>query len=401
MKYCVITILLILSTFIKVFSQQSMMNVVEGALCLAEKQSLLLAKKHQNEISILPRTFENGILVHSNAKWWSSGFYPGLLWYLYEATKNDTLRQFAQLFTQRLEHEQYSTNNHDIGFILNCSFGNGYKVTKDTKYKKVLLTGANSLSNRYNTKVGLIRSWDFNEQLWQYPVIIDNMMNLELLMWASKNGGGEKFKQIAVSHANKTLKYHYRKDYSSFHVVSYDTLSFFPHRKQTWQGYNDSSSWSRGQSWGLYGYTMMYRETKDIQYLNHACNIANYMIQHKNMPADYIPYWDFDAPDIPFALRDASAASIMASALIELSQYVGKKQSLQYLLVAEKQIRTLATSDYSSLPGENGGFILKHSVGFFMRNTEVDVPLTYADYYYVEALLRYKKLKESKSSLVF
>lgn len=375
-------------------AQQHITDVVNNALVFAQKQSLILANKYKNDDKALPRTFEHGVSLHSNAKWWTSGFFPGVLWYLYEADKNDSIKYYAQLYSKRVEDEKYTTDNHDVGFMLYCSFGNGLRLTNNPDYREVLLTGANSLSKRYNPNVGLIRSWDFYRHKWQYPVIIDNMMNLELMMWAAKNGGGDRFRKIALSHANKTMKHHFRNDYSSYHLVSYDTLTALPHHKQTWQGYNDASSWSRGQSWGLYGFTMMYRETKNKKYLNHAKAIANYLINHPNMPADYIPYWDYNAPNIPNELRDASAATVMASALTELSKYVGKGLKKKYLDVVETQIRTLSSPAYTAQLGANGGFILKHSVGSLPTKSEVDVPLTYADYYYVEALLRFKELLE-------
>lgn len=254
------------------------------------------------------------------------------------------------------------------------------------------MQGAESLSTRYHAGAGLIRSWDFNEDKWQYPVIIDNMMNLELLLWASKNSDSTKYKDIALKHADKTMKNHYRPDYSSYHVVSYDTITGGVEKKNTNQGYADESSWARGQAWGLYGYTMMYRETGIGRYLTMAENIANYLLSHKNMPADGIPYWDFDAPEIPNAERDASAAAIMASAFIELSTVTkDKKLSESCLRMAEKQLRTLSSDTYLAAPGTNAHFVLKHSVGNMPINAEVDVPLSYTDYYYVEALLRYKK----------
>src|SRR5690606_944013 len=275
--------------------------------------------------------------------------------------------------------------------MIYCSFGNGYRLTQNKKYEEVMLTAAKSLSTRYNPQVGLIRSWDHNKENWQYPVIIDNIMNLELLLWASDYSGDEKFKQIALSHADKTIQHHFRPDYSSYHVVSYDTISGIPHLKQTHQGFSDESSWSRGQAWGLYGYTYLYRETKDQRYLQQAKNIANYLVNHPHMPKDYIPYWDYNIPDIPNTYRDVSASTLMASALIELSEFVDKSLAQKYMQVVETQIRTLSTPAYTAKLGENGCFILKHSVGSYPAKSEVDVPLTYADYYYLEALSRLKK----------
>jgi hypothetical protein len=280
--------------------------------------------------------------------------------------------------------------------MIYCSFGNGLRLTGEESYNEVILTAAKSLSTRFRPLNGCIQSWGSNNK-WQCPVIIDNMMNLELLMWAFKKSGDSSFYKIAVSHSDTTIKNHYRADFSSYHVVSYDTISGKVEVKQTHQGYADESAWARGQVWGLYGYTVMYRETGLVRYLDQAKHIADFLINHPNMPEDKIPYWDFNAPDIPNALRDASAGSIMASALIELSQYVDKPTSTGYLEVAEKQLRTLSSPEYLANAGENGNFILKHGVGHLPGKSEIDVPLTYGDYYFIEGLLRYKSLLENKN----
>lgn len=371
--------------------EKPMTEIIDAALLQAEKQSLLMAAKYDTVPGVLPRTFENGQMVTEGSKWWTSGFFPGVLWLLYENSRNEELLKYAREYTARVEKEQYTTDNHDVGFMLYCSYGNGLRITGDTAYKAVLLQGAKSLSTRFRPQIGLIRSWDFNKEEWQYPVIIDNMMNLELLMWASKNSNDTTFARIARSHADNTQQHHFRADNSTYHVVSYDTLSGLPHIKQTSQGYANESAWARGQAWGLYGYTMMYRETRDARYLEQAEKIATFLLYHPNMPEDGIPYWDFNAPNIPDALRDASAAAIMASALIELSDYTGGNLQKQYLAMAEKQLRTLSSPEYLATVGDNGNFILKHGVGNMPKNSEVDTPLTYADYYYLEALIRWKK----------
>lgn len=371
--------------------EKPLKEVVENAFDFAEKQSLLMAQKYEAKTDSLPKTFEKGKDISSDSGWWCSGFFPGTLWYLYENNNSPEVLRYAKMFTDRIEREKYTTNNHDVGFMLYCSFGNGLRLTGEERYKEVLLTGARSLATRYKDNIGLIRSWDFNRDKWQYPVIIDNMMNLELLLWAADYSGDTQLKKMAISHADKTMEHHFRPDYSSYHVISYDTISGLPHAKHTHQGLSHESAWSRGQAWGLYGYTYMYRETKDEKYLEHAKNIANYMIHHPNMPKDYIPYWDYDSPEIPNTSRDASAACIMASVLIELSDLVDKNLGKEYMDVAETQIRTLASPEYTANLGENGCFILKNSVGAYLFKSEVDVPLTYADYYYLEALMRLKK----------
>lgn len=376
------------------FAESEMNTVIKKGLEVSAAQSKLMAKSLWEQKNLLPRTInKGGKLVTSDSKWWTSGFFPGVLWYLYEATGDTLLKRYAGDYTSRIEQEKYNKGNHDVGFMLYCSFGNGYRLTSNPAYKQVLLKGAESLSTRYKEHIGVIRSWDFNKRVWQYPVIIDNMMNLELLEWATRNSDNPRFAEIARSHADVTLKNHFRSDYSCWHVVSYDTVTGQPEKKHTRQGYSHESSWSRGEAWALYGYVMMYRETQQKHYLVHAKNIANYILTHPRMPKDGIPYWDFDAPDIPNTYRDASAGAVMASAFIELSTMVTGELSRKSLAMAEMQLQTLTSPEYLAQPGTNGHFILKHSVGSLMENSEVDVPLTYADYYYVEALLRYQKAK--------
>ncbi|MBP3516827.1 MAG: glycoside hydrolase family 88 protein [Parabacteroides sp.] len=370
--------------------------VIEKGLTRATEQALLMAKVLETEEGKLPKSIKDGQLETSGYGWWCSGFYPGELWYLYENTPTPELKRYAELYTARVESAKNVTNNHDVGFMLNCSFGNGYRLTKNPAYKEVMLTGAHSLATRYKEHIGLIRSWDFNKQKWQYPVIIDNMMNLEFLTVVSRLSGDDTFRKIAVSHADKTMEHHFRPDYSCYHVVSYDTISGLPHVKQTHQGWADESAWSRGQAWALYGYTMMYRETGKKEYLGLANKIAAYLMNHPNMPEDKVPYWDFDMPEIPNTTRDASAAAIIASALVELSTVNRDTFGQKCWDMAEQQVRSLTSSAYLAEAGENCNFALKHSTGHFRGNIEVDVPLTYADYYYVEALMRMKRLLDKK-----
>ena len=377
--------------------QESMNALIKDRLNRAEEHYLSMAKALMEQPGQLPRSFNaEGRFITSNSTWWCSGFFPGALWYLYENSKSDVVLNHARHFTALLEKEQYNKGTHDLGFMLYCSYGNGYRLTgAPSDYRSVLLNGAESLASRFNPVVGCIRSWDFGA--WKFPVIIDNMMNLEYLFWASKVSGDPKFRNIAISHADKTIKNHYRPDYGTYHVVSYDPETGLVDLKQTHQGFSDESTWSRGQAWGLYGYVVMYRETKDKRYLEWAKHIADFMLNHPNMPADKIPYWDFNAPTIPNTLRDASAGAITASALVELSGFVEPPLSKTYLDAAETQIRTLSSPEYFAEKGTNGNFILKHSVGAYPGKSEVDVPLTYADYYYVEALMRFKSaLKTSK-----
>ncbi|MBN1187575.1 MAG: glycoside hydrolase family 88 protein [Bacteroidales bacterium] len=372
-----------------------LLQMVDTALLYATEQARLMANQLLDKPDQLPRTLnKEGELVTSNSDWWCSGFFPGVLWYLYEYNNDPYLKEMAKNYTLRVEDQKYTTTNHDVGFMIFCSFGNGYRITDDSSYKYVIDTAARSLSTRFNPKIGCLRSWDYaswNKQ-WQYPVIIDNMMNLEMLMWAAKAFNNQCYSEIARTHANTTIENHFRADNSSYHVVSYDTITGLPELKQTSQGYSDESAWARGQAWGLYGFTMMFRESGDSTYLEQAMQIADFIIHHPNLPEDKIPYWDFNAPDIPDTKRDASAGAIMCSALMELSQLAPKQQGRMYLNVAKKQLETLCSNEYLAKPGENGYFILKHGVGHMPNKSEVDVPLTYGDYYFVESLMRYKKL---------
>ncbi len=321
---------------------------------------------------------------------WTSGFYPATLWYMYEYTQDKKWADAARRWTAGMEKEQFNTHTHDLGFMLYCPFGNGYRLTNDAAYKAVMLQGARSLSTRFNPKTGCIKSWDHGK--WQFPVIIDNMMNLELLFWATRVSGDSSFYKVAVTHANTTLKNHFRSDNSSYHVVDYDTLTGKVIQRVTHQGFADESAWARGQAWGLYGYTVAYRETKDKRYLDQAVKIAGFYLKHPNLPADKVPYWDFNASGIPNEERDASAAAITASGLLELSTYV--KDSKPYVAAAEQMLTSLGSPAYLAKPGENNHFVLLHSVGHKPAKSEIDVPLVYADYYYIEGLLRYQRLKD-------
>lgn len=365
---------------------------VAKALVPAEKQVDILLKKSEAAITvdakfIAPRTVENEQLKLVAGRDWTSGFFSGMLWYLYDLTKNPKWLAPAQQFTQKLAPQQYNTGTHDLGFMIYCSYGNGYRLTKDTSYKSVIIQAAKSLSKRFNPVAGVLRSWDHNADKWQFPVIIDNMMNLELLFEATKLTGDSSFYKIAVSHANTTLKNHFRKDFSSYHVVDYNPENGVVKWKGTAQGLSDSSAWARGQAWALYGYTMCYRETNDKRYLKQAEGIAKFILNNPTLPADQVPYWDFNDALIPNAPKDASAAAIIASGLYELSGY--SKEGKAYRETADQIVNKL-TEKYTNANGANDGFILAHSTGHKPAKSEIDVPIIYADYYYLEALARSK-----------
>ncbi len=361
-----------------------------------------------------PRTVDsNGNLVKVNIYDWTSGFFPGSLWYTYEQTKDGSLLTPARRWTEALEPLQTFTGHHDIGFMMYCSYGNAYRISRNATYKKILIQSARSLCTRFNATAGCIKSWNrfrpwhADTTTYSFPVIIDNLMNLELLFFASKITGDTSFRHIAVTHANNTLKNHVRKNYSSYHVVCYDTLTGKVETKNTAQGYADNSTWARGQSWGLYGFTMTYRETGNKEYLKTAQGMADWIIN--NLPEDKIPYWDYNigeqgftpparsyAPHVSAKLRDASAAAIAASALLELSTFSGAKGK-KYKETAIQILHVLAGNTYKANLGTNGNFLLMHSVGSVPNKSEIDVPLVYADYYFLEALQRYDRLLKGRN----
>jgi unsaturated chondroitin disaccharide hydrolase len=373
----------------KIIAQKTMKVLIEENFALANSQYRYMMTLTPTDK--MPQSFDekNSKFIAKDITWWCTGFYPGSLWYIYEQTKDPIIKIEAERALKVIEPNQDYTGNHDLGFMMFCSFGNAYRITKDEKYKERIFRAAEALSARYRPSAKIIQSWNANDY-FQCPVIIDNMMNLELLNWVSDKGGDKKFKEIAINHSNVTLKNHFRPNYSSWHVIDYNLKTGGINKKATWQGAADCSAWSRGQAWGFYGYTMMYRFTKNKLYLDQARNIAKYILNHHNMPADKVPYWDFDAPLIPKAKRDASAAAILASALLELGQYTSGKEKEGYITAAETMLRTLSGDAYRAKAGENGGFLLKHSTGALPLNSEIDVPLIYADYYFLEALKRYK-----------
>lgn len=328
---------------------------------------------------------------------WCGGFWPGILWYNYEATGDTTIRKEAEKFTSSLEFlSKIPAFDHDLGFLMFCSYGNGYRLTHDPHYRQVIIDTADSLATLYNPNVGTILSWPRNvKMLGGHNTIMDNMINLEMLFWAAKNGGDHNLYDIAVKHAETTMKHHFRPDYTCYHVAVYDSVSGDFIKGMTHQGYADNSLWARGQSWAIYGYTMVYRETRDPRFIDFAQKVTDVYLER--LPEDYVPYWDFDDPRIPNAPRDASAAAVVASALLELQGYVQPEQSKKYLTAAEKMLASLGSDAYRC--GNRRPAFLDHSVGHHPAGSEIDAAIIYADYYYIEALLRMKKLEEKHDVL--
>jgi unsaturated chondroitin disaccharide hydrolase len=339
----------------------------------------------------IPRSMNvsSGNVKKVASKDWTSGFFSGNLWQIYQLTGDNRFKVKAALWNSFIEKEKFNGKTHDMGFKVYCSFGKGLQVEKNEKYKAIIIKSAQTLITRFNSKIGAIRSWDHNKESWDFPVIIDNMLNLELLFEASKLSGDTKFRDIAIQHANTTLKNHFRVDNSCFHVVDYDTITGAVKKRGTHQGFNDQSSWTRGQSWAVYGFTMAYRYTKNKQYLKQAEATAKYYINNKNMPNDGIPYWDFNDNAIPNSPKDASSAAVMASALVELYTFT---KNIDYLNYANKVIATLSTDKYLLNESIKGPFILDHSTGNWPKKDEIDQPIVYADYYFLEAIIRKQAL---------
>lgn len=342
---------------------------------------------------INPRTVVDGTVQYVPADDWTSGFFPGTMFYMYDLTGDKKWLDYGVKYTETLDSIKFLKWHHDVGFMIYCSYGNALRVTNNEAYKDVVIEAAKSLSTRFRPIAGVIQSWDEDrgwqgKRGWECPVIIDNMMNLEMLFEATKYSGDSTFHKIAVSHADVTLANHFRPDWSSYHVIDYDkTTDGHVRNKHTAQGYAHESAWARGQAWAIYGFTVCYRYTKDQRYLDLVDNVYKYVFNHKNLPADMVPYWDFDAPNIPNEPRDASAAAVIASALYEAAEYGHP----EYRETADKIMKSLSSPSFLALVGTNGNFALMHSTGSIPHGHEIDVPLNYADYYYLEALTRKQK----------
>tara|TARA_R110002074_G_scaffold39190_2_gene105533 strand:+ start:12310 stop:13500 length:1191 start_codon:yes stop_codon:yes gene_type:complete len=369
----------------------------ENNLTIIEKVSVQYEYLYQNAIKFLdtekpmPRTIVDGKLHSVGIYDWTSGFHPGSMWNLYALTKNEAWKNRATYYTKLLDTLQYWEGTHDLGFMIGDSYGNALKYVKNEDYEKVMVQAAKSLSSRFKQNAGIIQSWESNDR-WVCPVIIDNMMNLEMLFEATKISGDSTFYKIAVTHADTTMAKHFRKDYSSYHVLDYDTDTGEILKRNTAQGYRDESAWARGQAWGLYGFIVMYRETKNLKYLNQAKHIAGFIINHPSLPEDKVPNWDYNAPVTAQTPRDVSAAAITASALYELSTYVEHNLNSAYKNEANTIVETLSKEPYLAEIGTNEGFLLKHSTGHLPNDSEIDVPINYADYYFLEALIRQREI---------
>lgn len=369
-------------------------NIINNDINFSTRQYSLMLQQIGREGKVrIPKTIDKlGRMVYIPIDDWCSGFFPGSLCYLYQLTNDKSWLLQSRRFTEALDSIQYLTWHHDVGFMIGSSYLNIYRLSPNKAYKKAIIQTAKSLCTRFRKKAGVIQSWNVDrgwqsKRGWTCPVIIDNMMNLELLFEATRLSGDSTYWKVAVSHANKTLENQFRKDGSCYHVVDYDPNNGAVLHRQTAQGYADNSAWARGQAWAVYGYTVCYRYTHDRKYLDQAVKTLNFVMQNPNLPEDLIPYWDFDAPNIPNEPRDASSAACIASALYEMNNYLPDNG---YTSLADRIIRSLSSPEYRAPLGKNGCFLLMHSVGSIPHNNEIDVPLNYADYYFLEALTRRK-----------
>ncbi|MBF1536403.1 MAG: glycoside hydrolase family 88 protein [Prevotella salivae] len=367
-------------------------NVINNDINFSTRQYSLMLQQIGREGKVrIPKTIDKlGRMVYIPIDDWCSGFFPGSLCYLYQLTNDKSWLLQSKRFTEALDSIQYLTWHHDVGFMIGSSYLNIYRLNPNKAYKKAIIQTAKSLCTRFRKKAGVIQSWNVDrgwqsKRGWTCPVIIDNMMNLELLFEATRLSGDSTYWKVAVSHANKTLENQFRKDGSCYHVVDYDPNNGAVLHRQTAQGYADNSAWARGQAWAVYGYTVCYRYTHDRKYLDQAVKTLNFVMQNPNLPDDLIPYWDFDAPNIPNEPRDVSSAACIASALYEMNNYLPDNG---YTSLADRIIRSLSSPEYRAPLGKNGCFLLMHSVGSIPHNNEIDVPLNYADYYFLEALTR-------------
>ncbi|WP_051291144.1 glycoside hydrolase family 88 protein [Pedobacter glucosidilyticus] len=405
------TVFILLSSFIIIKHKDT--SIINRVFDTAVKQYTGMLEEAK-DLSYYPRsTDENGKLKQVGINDWTGGFWPGSLWYVYEYTQDDFWKQSALKWTKSLEKNQYNNTHHDLGFMMYCSYGNALRLTKDSTFSPILIQSAKSLISRYSPQVKSIKSWDerksYNKKhTWKFPVIIDNMMNLELLFFASNQTKDPVYRDIAIKHAETAMRNHVRPDYSSFHMINYDERTGEVLDRKTVQGFSDNSLWARGQAWAVYGFTVVYRETKDERFLVTAQKMADFYLNNPKLPQDKIPFWDFNTGEKGYVPewdydpnqyqptpKDASASAIMASALLELCTYSNQKLKAKYFNEAEIMLETLSSKKYLAKPGTNNHFLLKSSVGNMPRKSEVNVPIIYADYYFLEALLRYKNLKEN------
>ncbi len=314
---------------------------------------------------------------------WTSGFFAGTLWYMYQLTGETQWKDYAKEWTEDLESTANLNIDHDTGFRISSSFGNAYQLIQGQYYQRIMLRAANTLAQRYDPKIGAIKSWDW---IGNFPVIIDNLMNLELLFWNAENSGNSEWYNIALSHAETSLKHHMRPDGTSYHIVDFDD-SGNVNWKGTRQGYGHNSVWARGQAWAIYGFTMIYRYTGKEKFLDAAIRAADYFID--NLPDDFVPIYDFLEPVTTVQSKDASASAIAASALFEIYEFTN---NARYFNSAVNILNSLSSEQFMSVNSDISS-ILKQST---LHRGHGNVGTSYADYYFLEAIIRYRKIKQAE-----
>lgn len=325
---------------------------------------------------------------------WTSGFFPACLWQAYAATGDTMWRRAAQSYLPRLAPQADNRRTHDLGFMIYLSHAPAWTLLGDRSALEVIERAASSLASRYDSRSGLIRSWETTGR-WQQPTIIDNLMNLELLFAASRWLGDSSWYQMAHTHALRSAELHQRADGSHFHVVDIDPATGQVRAKGNRQGLHDHSVWSRGQAWAIYGFAMAYRETADTILLHAARRSAQYFLTQ--LPPDAIPYWDFALPNPEGEPRDASAGAIAAAGLLLLAEQESVDSLAQLWKMGSRDLlRSLAAPPMLTREARHH-FTLQHATGNAKRNHEVDVPLIYADYYFTEALCRWEQLSEPRA----
>lgn len=371
---------------------------VDDALNFAQKQLKRTIAELNNDSTKFPhavRADKDSSWITTSSSAWGCGYFPGMMWYMYEITGDEFWKKNANRWTLGVEKEKYNKGAQDLGFMITSSFGNAYRLTKNKHYGEVLLETGEHFANRYNSVVGCTRSWGPNEDNKQFQVIIDNMVGTELLFTGAKIGGKKDWFDMAIKHAEKTMKNHLRSDGSTYHVVNYDPVTGVVIGKRSAQGYALESRWARGQAWAIHGFTTTARETSEGRFLQTAQKVADYFIN--NLPENYIPYWDFHAPNIPDEKRDTSAASIAASGLFELSTLVEDDKAKQkYFDSACKILNSLCSPPYLSEGTDTPAILLEMiETRYDARDPSVKLSCIWGDYFFVEAIVRYQKIRQN------
>lgn len=354
-------------------------------------KTLLRSAESVSDSTCFPSFGKEGHWKTKSSENWVSGFYGGCLWQAFAFSGDPQFERLARKWTDGIEREKYNRETHDLGFRFMCTFGNGFRMSSDTAFadycRAVRDTAALTLSQRFHPESGVLSSdWDKEPIEGTIPCVIDIMMNLEILFEAALSTGDSRFYEIAVSHADATWRDFVREDGGTYHVVRYDVSDGSVRDRGQLQGDTKESTWSRGHAWLVYGMVVAYRYTKDERYLEYAEKAADYFISHLN--EDGVAAWDFQSDD---SQPDASASAVVASALYEMLNYIPKgEQRRHYAAEADRMLAALCSPAY--FIGADTDCLLDHSVQYYHFGYNVDKPAIFADYYFLEALNRYKSI---------